>query len=102
MKDETTLVQWLWAHSGLPERGPLCEAHPPISEMTGDQQVQALFEDAGVRLTRQWINQTAGRLGIPRRRQAKRVLSEEEKARRRQKGSARWRRWAERQKLAVA
>jgi len=41
MKSDTTLVQWLRAHSGLPERG--CEAHRPVSEVIEGQQVQTLI-----------------------------------------------------------
>lgn len=94
-KRDQPLITWIWAHSGLSEAGPQCPDHPPINQMTGAEQVDALLDDTGLTMTRQWINQTAGKLGVPRRgRTALRPrVSLEDK---RKSNNERWRRWHDR------
>ena len=86
------LVEWLYAHSGLPWHGAQCSEHPSIREMTSREALDALRHETGIRITRQWLWEMCRRHGIPTRGKLgpKRHITAEEKAR---KDLERWQRW---------
>ena len=86
------LVEWLYRHSGLNTYGPQCSKHPPISQMTTRQQLDALREETGRAVTRQWLTVICVRYGIPRQGKSRRIRTVTPEQRR-ARAKVRWVRW---------
>ena len=86
------LLRWLRSHSGNGDLGTQCRRHPPIGGMSTREQLAALFEDSGLRISRQWLDVMCKRLGIPRQGKSSRPTTVAPE-RRREQAKVRWQRW---------